>query len=273
MNLAIALVGITLFATSGCRKWLTADSANPPPQQKPLPSQESLPPVAKGHVRVRVKNIKSEKQAWFQNCLSFEISDKAPVSVGCNKKKPGSTFLETEASNDFEVTKGENVSLKFNFETSQNSSDCITYDQCKDPYPNAPIRRSIAAQSKSVLCYRTGSGKYRIFYEDQPETNYDIDYNLRSNLVLVGTNAPAPAFDPAHPADNLKYTKKVGSVFDTKNPLISCVLNKADSKGVITEAALQTCVGIDFQDLVIDVEATDAAIKIEGLSDAICRVL
>jgi hypothetical protein len=270
MRLLAVITGGSLFLLSSCNTWFSAGSEQPP-KHAITPARES-PALGKGKVRVTVRNIKSEKQAWFQNCLNFQASERAAVSVGCNKKKPGVNFLEEQTPIEFEVTKGENVTIRFDFETWESTSSCITYDACANPYPVAPTRRSIAEGTKSVLCYKAGPGAYRLFYEDQPDTQHTQDAAMRASLVIKGTSAPAPKFNPAHPAEDLLFAKKANATFDSTNFTQNCVLQKA-LNGDVPESALQECIGIDWRDLVVDIEAADNAITIQGLSSENCQLL
>lgn len=264
MHFKIIVLAITGAACVSC---INSPSPKPP---APKQSGETLP-VGKGTVRVTVRNIKSEKQAWFQNCLSFNISgQKDTVVVGCNKRKPNTQFLEVETPRDFSVSKGENVLLSFFFDTWYSTSSCITWDACTNPYPNPPVKSPISKSSASIICYKSKSGQYRLFYEDQPAESFQADASVRSRLNLSGTAATASIFDPAHPANDAVYQLKPGSSLNPQNFLEKCIIDSTKGQEKISESVLQKCIGIDHLDLVVDVTSTDAAIAIEGISDENC---
>ena len=190
----------TISIVAACVALVGCINSTSPKTPGPKQSGDTLP-VGKRQVRVTVRNIKSEKQAWFQNCLSFELSSqKETVIVGCNKRKPNTNFLELETPRDFAVSKGEKVSLNFFFDTWYSTSSCITWDACANPYPNPPIRSAVAKSNSSIICYKSKSGQYRLFYEDQPNDNFQVDAAVRARLNIAGTAATASSFDPAHPA-------------------------------------------------------------------------
>jgi hypothetical protein len=258
----VALVSVCA-AVSSCVK--TNDTPRPVPKLEGAPVK-----TEQGEVKVTVRNIKSEKDAWFQNCLSFEASTKKePTVVGCNKRKPNTAFLEAETPVSFPVTKGEKVSLKFFFDTWYSTSKCITWDSCSNPYPNPPVRTLITKENPSILCAKSGT-KFRIFFEDQPSENIAADTSIRSRLVLDGTNSPAKSFDPAHRTDINQYQIKPGSALNPKNMLEKCVLDKMQGTNKVSETVLLDCLGIDHADLVVDIEPTDANIEIEGISENNC---
>jgi hypothetical protein len=220
-----------------------------------------------------VNTFKSETDSWFKNCLTFVVEgDLAQeVRVGCNKNQPGERFLKEEVPYDFEVTKGGKVNLKLSFETWFSSSSCITYQQCPDPYPGAPLKRSLTNELQTIRCYKVGPGKYRLFYEDQGDENLRTDGAIRALLQTRDGGSVAP-FNPSVANYAATYTRKANATFNKNDSAHACVLSKSTGDS-ISEQTLQACLGIDYRDFVVDIHAVDADIQIGDLTDARCQPL
>ncbi len=268
---------VVAIVAMGCTKWVEKESnkarrgdSNRPGGQQ---SGDTGVPPAKGHIRVTVNTIKSETDAWFKNCLTFlvESAVSQEVRVGCNKDQTGERFLKEETPYDFEVTKGGKVNLKFSFETWFSASGCITYKECANPYPGAPLKRMLTNELQSIRCYKVGPGKFRLFYEDQGDDNLRIDREVRT-LLQTKAGETVPAFDPSVANYAASYTLKNGATLNAGDTAHACILAKSKGNSV-PEQALQACLGIDYRDFVVDIHAVDTDIQIGDLTDARCQPL
>lgn len=275
-----------------CRKWITKEV-------RPRDQGNSQPPPViiggnnedEGQIAVTLKRIQKDDQSHFKDCIRLEVSGQE-TKVGCNKLRDPNDerYLTTETPYVYKVPKGSSQQVGLSFKTWLPASPtCIRYGDpaCNghEPYKgeNQPdATRSVPGQG--IKCFKKRDADlYHIYFEDQipsgPGDNYDLDARVRARLRSQ-TGGAVAAFDPLASDRDAVYisTPKefTGAGTDcvkawiadrsrwAGNPTIAAELGRNPNS--VPERALQACFGIDYSDLILDLEGVDATISI-GATD------